>query len=243
LLIVLAGPVQAQQDEVTIVLERTVSVNQGMNAQFEEFIKALADASRRQNLKSYWLAAQSMSGEPIYRFNMAQDSWGDFTNALPQLAKTFGEQEAARLGRLAQESIAWTRTAFYEQHSSMSRPPVGMNGPPEALIYYAFTLNPGGAPQFLEMSTKVNEATAAIVPDSWYVSAMPSFGAPGPRTILLLEHLSDLDTPQMPPPRRLIEHFGQTEGARINALAGQAIASFDATLFRTRPDLNYQPAN
>lgn len=240
LMIVLAGPVAAQ-DEVTIVQELTVSVKPGMEAQFEELVKAFAEASRRQKLENFWLSAQSMSGEPLYRFNMAQESWAGFANPGPQFREVFGEREAARLDGLARDSIAWSRTAFFEQHSSMSRPPVDMT--PEALVYYAFTLQPGGAPRFLEMSTKVNEASAATVPSSRYVSALPSFGAPGARTIVLLEHLSDLDTPQMPPQQRLMRHFGQTEGARINAIAGEAIAGIDVTLFRTRPDLNYQPGN
>ncbi len=241
LLLAVTGPVRAQ-DEVTIVQELTVSVKPGMEAQFEELVRAFAEASRQQGLENYWLSSQSMSGEPIYRFNMAQDSWADFANPGPNFAEAFGNREADRLAGLAHDSIAWTRTAYFEQHSAMSRPPVGMDEAPEALIYFAFTLNPGGAPQFLEMSSKVKEASAALLPDEYFVSALPGFGAPGARTILLIEHLSDLDTPTMPPQQRVLRHFGQTEGARINALAGEAIASFTPTLFRTRPDLNYQPA-
>jgi hypothetical protein len=241
-LIVLAGPVRAQ-DEVTIVQELTVSVKSGMERQFEEFVKAFADVSRRQKLENYWLSAQSMSGEPVYRFSSSQGSWGGFGNPGPQFAEVLGEQEAARLAGLAQASIASMRTAYFEQHSSMSRPPVDMDGPPEALIYFAFTLNPGGAARFLELSSKTAEASAATEPGSYFVAALPSFGAPGARTIVLLPHLSDLDTPQKPPQQRVMEHFGQAEGARINALAGEAVANIEATLFRTRPDLNYQPGN
>ena len=241
LVLAIAGPVRAQ-DEVTIVQELTVSVKPGMEAQFEELVKAFAEASRRQGLENYWLSSQSMSGEPIYRFNMAQGSWAGFANPGPNFVEVFGQREADRLSGLARDSIASTRTAFFEQHSAMSRPPVGMDSPPEALIYFAFTLNPGAAPRFLEMSSKVKEASAALLPDEYFVSALPGFGAPGARTILIVEHLSDLDTPTMPPQQRVLQHFGQTEGARINAIAGEAIASFSPTLFRTRPDLNYQRA-
>lgn len=242
LLIALAGPVRSQ-DSVTIVQELTVSVKPGMEAQFEELVKAFADVSRRQNLTNYWLTSQSMSGEPIYRFASAQESWGGFANPGPQFAEVLGQQEADRLSGLARDSIASMRTAYFEQHSSMSRPPVGMDAPPEALIYFTFTLNPGAGAQFLELSSKTAEASAATTPDSYFVSALPSFGAPGARTVVLLEHLSDLDTPQKPPQQRVMEHFGRTEGARINALAGEAVANIEVTLFRTRPDLNYQPAN
>lgn len=242
LMVMLAGPVVAQ-DVVTIAQELTVSVNPGMEAEFEELVNAFAEASRRQNLENYWLSSQSMSGEPIYRFNMSQDSWGGFANPGPNFAEVFGQREADRLAGLARDSIAWTRTAYYQQHSAMSRPPTDWDGPPEALVYFAFTLNPGAAPQFMEMSMKATEATDATVPEARFVTAMPGFGAPGARTIVLLRHLSDLDTPQMPIQQRILRHFGQTEGARINALAGQAVSNIEATLFRTRPDLNYQPEN
>lgn len=238
----MTGPVSAQ-DEVTIVQELTVSVKPGMENQFEELVRAFAEASRRQGLENYWLTAQSMSGEPIYRFNSARGGWGDFASPGPQFVEAFGEEEAARLGGLARDAIAWTRTAYFEQHSSMSRPPVGMEAPPEALMYFSFTLNPGGAPAFLELSSKTAEASAATQPNSYFVGALPSFGAPGARTIVLLQHLSDLDTPQKPPQQRVMEHFGQTEGERIVGLAAEAVSDIDVTLFRTRPDLNYQPAD
>lgn len=241
-LVALAGPVRGQ-DVVTIVQELTVSVEPGMEAEFEELVKAFAEASRRQNLENYWLSAQSMSGEPIYRFNMSQDSWGDFANPGPDFAQVFGQREADRLAGLARDTIASVRTAYFQQHSAMSRPPLDWDAPPEALIYFSFALNPGGAPAFMEMSMKATEATDATVPGARFVSAMPGFGAPGARTIVLLQHLSDLDTPEMPIQQRIMQHFGQTEGARINALAGEAVSNIQVTLFRTRPDLNYQPEN
>ena len=117
------------------------------------------------------------------------------------------------------------------------------DGPPEALLYIAFTLKPGAAAKFLELSSKTAEASAATVPNAYFVGALPSFGAPGGRTILLFKHLSDLDTPLKPPQQRVIEHFGQAEGERINALAGEAVQNIEITLFHTRPDLNYQAGN
>ena len=237
----LLGPAQAQ-DEVTIVRTLTVSVAAGKNAQFEEFVRAFRDASREQGLANYWLSAQSVSGEPIYKFNTTLPSYAEITNPGPQLAAAYGEQEAARLLGLLGESVLSTHTAFYERHSSMSRPPVGFDGPPEGLIYFEFDLNPGGAPLFLEMSSKVKEATDALVPDNYYVSDLPGFGASGARTIVLLRTFGDLDGQQMGPAQRVIRHFGEEEGGRINALAQQAISGLSAELFRTRPDLNYQPA-
>ena len=241
-LIVLAAAARAE-DNVTIVQELTVSVRPGTEAQFEEFVKAYADVSRRQKLTNYWLSSQSMSGEPLYRFAMAHGSWGDFANPGPQLAKVLGEKEATRLTGLARDSIAWMRTAYFQQHSAMSRPMPAGDGPPEALLYIAFTLKPGAAAKFLELSSKTAEASAATVPNAYFVGALPSFGAPGGRTILLFKHLSDLDTPLKPPQQRVIEHFGQAEGERINALAGEAVQNIEITLFHTRPDLNYQAGN
>ena len=51
-----------------------------------------------------------------------------------------------------------------------------------------------------------------------------------------------MDSAQPPgPAQRVLQHFGETEGARINAMAGEAIESFEFSLFRNRPDLAYLP--
>lgn len=232
---------QAQDDVITIVQSLTASVKPGMEAQFEEVVRAFRDVSREQSVGNYWRASQSVSGEPVYRFNFALSSWGDLMNPEPNFAEAYGEEEAARLMGLLSTSLASSHVAFYEQRASMSRPPMNLEGPPEALVFIDFTLNPGTAAQFREMSTKVAEASAAVAPGDFFVGAMPGFGASGPRTILILPSMSDLDTPAPGPGQLVLQHFGQEEGARINALAGESIANFNATLFRTRPDLTYLP--
>lgn len=229
------------QDNVTIVQELTASVKAGTEAQFEEVVKAFRDAAQEQGIESYWRASQSLSGDPVYRFNFPMSSWGDLMNPEPDFIKAFGEDEAARLMALLSESVVSSYSAFYEQHSSMSHAPMNLDGPPEALVYIQFTLNPGTAPQFRELTMKAAEASGAVRPNDYFVAALPGFGAPGPRTILILPSMSDLDTPAPGIAQVIAQHFGQEEGTRINGLAAESIASIATTLFRTRPDLNYLP--
>jgi hypothetical protein len=61
-----AGPAAAQAQ---LARQLTVKVRPGMNAQFEEAVRALRDVSRKEGTKNYWLVSQTMSGEPLYIFN------------------------------------------------------------------------------------------------------------------------------------------------------------------------------
>ena len=233
---------RAQDDDVTVVRSITVSVKPGMNVAFEEFVRALRDASREQSRDNYWFASQSISGLPVYRFNSSLSGWTDLLDPGPELAEFYGEQEAQRLFGLIRDSVESTHTAFFNQRTSMSHPPTNMSRPPEAIVYIDFTLNPGGAAAYRELATKTAEASAAVLPNAYFVAAMPGFGAEGPRTTLIVPSFGDMNSPQPGPAQRVLQHFGQQEGARINALAADAISSFEATLFRTRPDLSYRPA-
>jgi hypothetical protein len=240
--IVVTAPALAQNDDVTIVEVLTATVRPGAEGLFEEFVAAYREASEDQGLDNYWLSAQSMSGEPVYRFHLEHSSWASLADPDPVLAETFGQREADRLEGLLRDSVTSLDIAFFRQFASMSHVPAnGFVEQPEALIYYDFVLNAGTAPAFQEMATAQREASAALYPNDYFVVGMPDFGASGPRTLLILDSFSGMDTPTLPPQQRLLEHFGEREGGRLNELGAQSIASFSATLFRTRPDLNYQP--
>ena len=235
-----AVPAEAQEDSLVQVL--TVAIEPGMNAQFEEVVRAYRDASMQEGLENYWLSAQSISGAPVYRFHLERSSWGDLMNPEPDLNAVFGERETERLMNLLNESVASEHVAIYSELDASSHvPSMGFEDPPEGLIYIDFTLNPGTAPMFFEMTEAQKEASVAMYPDNYFGVSAPEFGATGPRTILIVESMSDLDTPTMAPGPRLFEYFGEQEGARLNDLAAQSIVSFESQLFRTRPVLNYQP--
>lgn len=244
------GAANAQNDDGMLVRVLTVSVQPGMNERFEDYVRAFRTASMEQGLENYWLSAQSISGEPVYRFHTALSDWGDLALPGPDLERAFGQREAERLAGLLGDSVTSAHTAFFVEYPSMSNLPSDIGYTPEALAYIDFTLNPGTAMQYMEMTTKTAEASRAIVPQQHYVAAMPAFagngpvyGATGPRTILFIRRMSDMGTPVPGPGQRVIAHFGEEEGGRINGMAGASLAGFEYTLFRTRPDLNYQPAD
>lgn len=240
-LLLTTAQAQAQaQDEVALVRDLTVHVRPGMEAQFEEVVRAYREASREQGLENYWLSAQAVSGRPGYIFRFPMSSWADLSEPEPELSETFGDREANRLMGLLSDSVEASHTAFYRQLASLSHPPPNMDETPEALIYIDFTLAPNGGPQYQEMSTRTAEAFRAVRPDYYFFTALPDLGASGPRTILWTPSMSDLDSPAGPPGEAVLEHFGPEEGARINAMS-ESLESFTYSLYRTRPDLNYQP--
>ena len=153
----------------------------------------------------------------------------------------FGEEEAARLGGLAAQSIESTHVAFYEPRLDLSHPPPEGSGPPDALTFSDLTLNPGTAQQYVEMSLKTREASVAVLPDAHFIVFMPDIGADAVRVVGLVRSWSDLDEPFINPGQRVMQHFGQEEGGRIVAQAGETISGFDVSLHRPRPDLSYVP--
>ncbi len=229
------------QDNSGLMQVIKVKVRPGAGPQFEEFLRAFRDASRKQGLKNYWLASQSVSGEPTYTFNGQLKGWADLGNAGPQLANAFGQKEADRLEGLASASIASMKTAFYRTHVDLSvLPPQQMPKPPAAVIYFAITLKPGMEQQYMEGSRKTREASLAVTPDSHYVVQMPEFGADSVRVIGLVQSWDDLEaTPG--PQQRVIQHFGADEGGKIVAKINDTVANLAMELDRTRPDLSYQP--
>lgn len=219
----------------------TVKVRPGMNPQFEEFARALVEAARQQGADNLWRAAQSATGAPTYTFNIAMSGWVDMANPGPQLVDAFGEEEAARLGGLAASSIESVDTAFYVPRLDLSHPPPEGSGPPAALIFSDITVNAGMMQQYIELSRQTREASVAVLPDAHFVVFLPDIGADSARVVGFVESWGDLDEPLPNPGQRVIQHFGQTEGGKIVAMAGEAISGFEVSLQRARPDLSYVP--
>jgi hypothetical protein len=229
------------QEEGNLVQAITVKVRPGTNAKFEEFVRAFRDASQQQGLENYWLSAESASGQPAYTFNMTMSGWGDMANPGPQLIEAFGEEEAMRIEGLLESSVEEMHVAFYETQPDLSvLPTEAMDTPPVAVLYSLITLNPGMAPQYIEATRMTREASLAVVPDSYYVVQAPGFGANGVRVIGIIQEWGDLDT-NMGPGQRVIAHYGEEEGAHISQMATESISNIETTLYRTRPDLSYQP--
>lgn len=231
------------QEDTTLIQSLTIRVNPGMNQQFEEAVRAVAGAARETGSTTYWLAAQSVSGEPVYTINRFVSDWSGFGAADgPQLVEVYGEEEAARIGRLFRDSVASTTSAFYTGRNDLSHTPPPGSGPPDAIITFFITVNPGRMQDYIEVTEKTSEASAAIEPEAYFTVALPDFGADAAMTTAFIQSWSDLDEQLVPLQQRIVRHFGEEEGGRINALAGEVIGGFEAVLHRTRPDLGYFPA-
>ncbi len=240
LVVVVSGHAMGQETS-NLMQVITVKVRPGAGPQFEEFLRAFRDASRKQGLKNYWLASQSVSGEPTYTFNGALNGWSDLGNAGPQLAKAFGQKEADRLEGLVNGSVDSIKTVFYRTHPDLSvLPPQQMPKPPAAVMYFSIMLKPGMEQQYLDGSQKTREASLAVTPNSYYVLQMPEIGARSVRVIGLVQKWEDLEA-NPGPQQRVIQHFGADEGGKIVAMINDTVANLTVQLDRTRPDLSYQP--
>jgi hypothetical protein len=243
-LALLASGSAGAQDDSNLVQVITVHVRPAANTQFEEYVRAVREASRKQNQTNFWLASQSVSGEPTYTFNIARSGgYADLVSPGPELLAAFGAKEGERLLALGRSSIESTRSAFYRTQADLSVPPPESNPTPVAVLYSHISFNPGTGAQFAEMSRKTREASLAITPSAYYLTQTPNLGATGVRVVGLIQSWADLDRPTPGPAERVLQHFGPEEGGRINAMANGMISNIEYVLNRTRPDLNYQPDN
>jgi hypothetical protein len=161
----------------------------------------------------------------------------------PQLVEAFGKAEAARLAGLAQSSIESVHTAFYQARADLSVEPPDSAPTPDAVVYFHITLNPGMLQQYIDVTQKTRVASAAVLPNAYYLVQLPSYGATGPRVVGIVSSWSNLGKPLPGPGQRVIQPYGSEEGGKINAMAIEAIRNTEVVLNRTRPDLSYQPGN
>ncbi len=236
--VVCTGPVSAQDDNNLVQLI-TVQVRPGTNAMFEEYVKAVREASREQGLENYWFASQSVSGPPVYTIGLQRGSWASLNDAAPALAEAYGEEEAARLEGLLRRSVSEVNNEFYRTRMDLSVP--NQAGPIDGLIYYRLGINQGMMGQYIEGSMKTREASLAVVPDSAYIVQIPQMGANGVRVVGFVRSWSDLDEGIMNPGARVIEHFGQQEGQELISMINETINSIEMTVHRPRGDLNHFP--
>jgi hypothetical protein len=101
------------------------------------------------------------------------------------------------------------------------------------------TINPGMMNAYVEFAAKMREASMATEPGQFFLVATPGFGADKVITTTIVRNWSDLDNNLTPLPQRLIRHFGQEEGGRIAAQAGEIFGGIESVLHRSRPDLSY----
>jgi len=239
LLSLLTVPAQAQ-NETNLIQTVTIRVKPGMNQQFEEAARAVANAARESGSTNVWRTAQSVSGEPVYTVNRVFSDWEDFgTPDAPALVEVYGAEEARRIGGLFRDSVASTTSAFYNGRADLSHPPTGLDGPAAAVVMNYLTINQGMMDAYIEFAGKMHEASMAVEPRAFFVVALPDFGADTVVTTVILPSWGDLDNDLTPLPQRLFRHFGQEEGGRILAQAGEIFGNAEAVVHRTRPDLSY----
>ena len=226
----------------------TVEVKPGMNAQFEEFVGKLKAAAEQTNSSFRWLASQSVSGNPVYSFSRPFGSFAALGEAGPDLAKVYGAAESARLLGLLQASTTNESTTIYVARPDLSRPAPAVAGAaaaaPVAVLFVDLAVRPGKEQSFEEYVKKLIVAVNAKSPTQYWTMRQRSFGpgnTPGYRVVVTFQKWADLDTPPKPMQQTLVEQYGATEGARLEALSNDAVQGVTQRLNRVRADLGRPP--
>jgi hypothetical protein len=147
---------------------------------------------------------------------------------------------------LYNSSVANVSSVAYVDRPDLSRAgqPAPADGDVAAVIYIDIQVRPGMAPQFEAFARQLVEATDTAAPDAYWNMMMTSFGPGGHyRAVVVVDDWEDLNTPAIPAPQRLVEHFGAVQGSGIDQEGRSAVESIHVKLRRTRPDLARQAGN
>ena len=225
----------------------TIEVKPGMDAVLEEVITKFRDAVEKTNGPQRWLAAQSMSGNPVYTINVPFDTWAEFgppPSSGDPLVSAYGEEEARRILSLLRDAEAGATTTIYVARPDLSRPAPAAEATPVAVLYLDVNVRLGMEQQFEDYAKKLIEATNATEPRAYWQMRERLFGlgnAAGYRAVVTFQQWSELDSPTKPLPQRLREHFGAEEGERVAAAGLAAIQGVNERLNRVRSDLARPP--
>ena len=170
-----------------------------------------------------------------------------FAELAPQqvnlMVQAFGEEEAARLAGLAQESMAGSVRSTIVFRPDLSRPAPPRDTPSQLVYRVRVTIKPGTAAQYEEFVLKIVEA-AEKNGDPGYWSAYSGSIAADNTYLVRVPFWSweELDTAATPIPAMLEKAFGKREANRLLKLANDATVHSESSLYSARPDLSYTPA-
>ncbi len=238
LLMVLALPVLAQEEEGTIARIVFFRAKPGMQQQLEEGLKKHMAWHKAQN--DPWASAvwSYISGEEtgMYGGGTFGHKWEDFDN--PPV------DQAAHRADLVENIFPYqapgTQLRYYKFLPKVSKP----LGTPAAMSQILiFRVRFGKSEEFASLIKKFHaaiEKTNWPVHYGWYVLVN---GGPGPEYVLVFprENWASLKGPEKPFPAMLAEAVGQEEAEALLERLRKVVKSESSTLARNRPDLSYVP--
>ena len=224
-----------------------VHVKQGMNAQFEDFIKKLAEGADKINAPQQWIGGEVLAGGRgnTYLFGILFDEWAqtDAYEAVPDIiVKAFDEKEAAQI--LRNRAIAvdetYTRTYRYlpDQSSTIT------TAPTDAKLF-RMTVTTVKPEKFIEYNGAIVKAQEASSKNPNAPKAIRRVSVDGPSftylSTVLMKNQAERDGWDGPGDN-IRKGFGDFEGGHIIQTILGAIDSNFSVVVAMRPDLSRTPA-
>ncbi len=238
LLMLLALPVLAQEEEGTIARIIFFRAKPGMRQQLEEGMKKHMAWHKAQNDPWAWATWSYVSGEEtgMYGSGSFGRKWEDFDN-VPIDQEADGADVAENIIPYVAPGALWR---YYQFLPKVSKP---LETPAAISEVIFFRVRYGKSAEFAGLIKKFHEASEKTnwpVHYEWYVLVN---GGPGPEYVLGLPHenWASLKGPEKPFPAMLAEAVGQEEAEALLERWGKVVKSESSTLARNRPDLSYVP--
>ena len=238
LLMLLALPVLAQEEEGTIARIVLFRAKPGMQQQLEEGLKKHMAWHKAQNDSWVWSLWSYLSGEQtgMYGGGTFGHQWEDFDN-LPVDEKADGADAAENVFPYVAPG---TQVRFYEFLPKVSKP---LETPAAMSQILIFRVRFGKSAEFASLIKKFHKAIEKTNWPEHYGWYMLANGGPSPEFVLVIsrEDWASLKGPEKPFPAMLAEAVGQEEAEALLERWGKVVKSYSSTLTRNRPELSYVP--
>lgn len=241
------GTPASAQDAAQSIHAVEVRIHPGGAPAFESFLAQYREAVSAADPGRTWLVSTNAIG-PVTTYTIAEplstfEALGRPADRLVAMVSTLEPAERAAAAETLARVVASSAARDWIARADLSRPP----DPARRVVGFTvifIDLKPGAGDAFEEYMKALVEASERLDDGNWTASS----GAPGaPSDYMVTQPIyqwSDLDDPVVRTIRqRLIEVYGEQDGARRYAAGAAAIDNITSELIRSRPDLSRLPPN
>jgi hypothetical protein len=231
--------VLAEESPPTGIAITVYQVAPGMEASFEEVSAKFKAAADKIGSRPYAGYSTVIGNDGQYAFASPFNSFAEFKDQRNPLQEVYEGEELASIEKMYQESTTSTDSYVIIPRPDLGVAPPEFESPPEILLLIEVTVKSGMGQQYQTFLKKLAEATKAVSPDLYYNAFQPGFGSGPIWRFGITMNWADLDTQGKTIPQRLMEHFGDRNGGKINEEGQEAVESVKFTVSRIRPDLTH----
>ena len=164
-----------------------------------------------------------------------------FADMSDDVATAFGMEEAMKMVALAKESISNVESYVVVQRPNLSIVGPESQGAPEMTFAYSIMVKQGRNEDWEASMANLIEASKKVTPDLHWNTFQGGIAAPNLYSIRINLDWTDLDTPTMSAPERLIAAFGEKKGKQMWAENLDMVESITTSVSHFRMDLSNLP--